>query len=289
MLDNISNLKLVRKKNSNILGLKIIQVFNDHLIKEKDINNNKLMYDLLFLRQKIEDLNLNDPIIDNIIECVFYNLNSNNFIVRIKKNIKIAELYLKKVDHELVSIGVNKLKKGMSVYVYCFDDVMFNILKKTKNLNLDIYIPEFRPNDNSKKFVNKLIKLGLKVNYFLDIETGNIIKRCDIAFLDSKVVSTDGKILSHNGSRMITELCYKDNVLSYVIAKGFSLDINDKYENDDIHRKKDIIEDNLNVNLFSKKFEEVDSKYITGIISEIGIYPYTKYLEELKRHYPWMS
>ena len=43
-----------------------------------------------------------------------------------------------------------------------------------------------------------------------------------------------------------------------------------------------------NIKIHNPAFEKINPSLVTGIISELGIFPHQLFIEEVKTSYPWM-
>ena len=110
--------------------------------------------------------------------------------------------------------------------------------------------------------------------------------------LGADAVTSEGKVINKIGSELFTEIADRYEVPVYVCTDSWKFDPKSVfgYEEEIEKRKPTEIWPTAprGVKIANFAFEKVNPDLITGIISELGIYKPSIFVEEVKRAYPWM-
>jgi translation initiation factor 2B subunit (eIF-2B alpha/beta/delta family) len=163
------------------------------------------------------------------------------------------------------------------------------IYAKNKGKKFQVYNTETRPLFQGRRTAKELGKAGIKVTMFVDSASAIAIEKENSRdrvyskkiFLGADALLPNG-IINKVGSGLISEIASRNKVPVYIIADSW------KYSN----KKTPIENRGLNevwnnapksVKIKNPAFEFVPKKYITGIVSEIGILDYEKFVKKRKR------
>ena len=105
-------------------------------------------------------------------------------------------------------------------------------------------------------------------------------------------MSEEGNIINKIGSGMFAEIADKYDIPLYAVTNSWKFDPQSIFGYDEpieMRNSKEIWGGSpKKIIIKNPAFEEIESKHITGIISEIGIYNPETFISELNRFYPWM-
>lgn len=178
------------------------------------------------------------------------------------------------------------------IFTHCHSTNVINALiySKKKGKKFQVYNTETRPMFQGRKTANELKKAGIKVTMFvdsaLDVAIGRENKKDDIystkIFLGSDALLKKG-IVNKIGSGVIAKIAKLDGVPLYIVADSW------KYTPKKLRleqRKLDEIWNNApkEIRIKNPAFEFVPKKYITKIISELGILSYDKFVGEARKN-----
>ena len=183
------------------------------------------------------------------------------------------------------------IKSNDKIFTHCHSTNVINSLvyAKKKGKNFEVYNTETRPLFQGRQTARELKKAGIKVTMFVDsgmkiaLEKEN--RRDKIyatrVFLGADALLEKG-IINKIGSGMIAELSYIHKIPLYIIADSW------KYSNKKVpieNRSLNEIWDNApkNIKIKNPAFEFVPKKYISGIVTELGLMKYEEFLRKIKK------
>lgn len=191
--------------------------------------------------------------------------------------------YLKSSEKITADIGANLIKNGMNIFTHCHSTTVMEILKKAKQQGKKfvVYNLEVAPLYQGRKTAKELAKQGIKVVHFPDLAMDQAIKNCDL-FLFGVDAFLDKGVINKNGTSVIAKIAKEYDIPSY--ACGYSL----KYTTPDIKieiRKGREVWDERekNIVVINPAFELVNKEDITGVISELGVLNYLKFIKNVKK------
>ena len=181
------------------------------------------------------------------------------------------------------------IKNNDVIFTHCHSTSVNDALvyAKKKGKKFEIYNTETRPLYQGRKTAQELGKAGIKTTIFTD-------SAFEIALLKTQGTKKVNKILigadalinkgiiNKVGSGMISEIAYHHKIPVYIVADSW------KYTSKKIpleQRSLNEIWNNApkNVKIKNPAFEFVQKKYITAIVSELGILSYGTFLKKVKK------
>jgi translation initiation factor 2B subunit (eIF-2B alpha/beta/delta family) len=179
------------------------------------------------------------------------------------------------------------IKDEDKIFTHCHSTNVINslIYSKEKGRKFEVYNTETRPLFQGRKTAEELEKAGIKVTMFVDSAAATAIEKenpedkiyTDKIFLGADALLKDG-IINKIGSGMFSELANKNKVPVYIVADSWKFSYN----------KMPIEKRNINeiwdnapkeIRIKNPAFEFVDKKYITGIITELGLMKYNNFVK----------
>ena len=211
----------------------------------------------------------------------------------IKKGVKSALAHFDDAEKRITSIGAKRIEDGMTIYTHCHSSTVNNILIKAKQegKKFTVHCTETRPLFQGRITAAALSKAGIPVHFYVDSAARIALKKADIMLIGADAITTT-KIFNKIGSEMFSLTAKAYNVPIYVCTDSWKFDAQSIYGGEEEIEKRSAKEiwpnapKNINIENFT--FEKIDPKLIDAIISEIGIYGHTAFIEEAKKAYPWM-
>jgi ribose 1,5-bisphosphate isomerase len=214
---------------------------------------------------------------------------------------KVLSLAEKKSNKEIIAhfdsaqnrinIHVLKLiKNNDKIFTHCHSTNVINslIFAKKSWAKFEVYNTETRPLFQGRKTANELRKAGIKVTMFVDSASAIAIEKsgtndkihADKIFLGADALLNNG-IINKIGSGMIAELASKHKIPVYIIADSW------KYSKKKIpieNRSLNEIWDKApkSIKMQNPAFEFVPKRYITGIVTELGLMKYDKFVKKMR-------
>jgi len=191
--------------------------------------------------------------------------------------------------------GINKfvfklIKNKEKIFTHCHSTNVVNslIYSKKNNKKFEVYNTETRPLYQGRKTANELRKAGIKVTMFIDSAGAVALERenkkdkiySTKVFIGADALLKEG-IVNKIGSEMFAEIASKNKIPFYVIADSWKFTKNKiPLEQRSINEVWDKAPKNVKIK--NPSFEFVNKKYITGIITELGIMRYDEFVRKMK-------
>ncbi len=261
ILSDIKNLKIQGARNIAKAALHAYSIYPSRESKEKLIRARPT-----------------EPMLFNILEGI-----ENRSYKKILAHFDHAQ---EKINHYAMKI----IKNNDVIFTHCHSTNVINALvhAKKNGKKFEVYNTETRPMFQGRKTANELKKAGIKVTMFVDSAFGVALsneqgtKKANKVFIGADALLRKG-IVNKIGSGVISKIARMEKIPVFIIADSW------KYTS----KKLKLEQRNLNeiwsdvpknIKLKNPSFEFVPKKYITKIISELGVLSYDKFLGEVKRN-----
>jgi translation initiation factor eIF-2B subunit delta len=181
------------------------------------------------------------------------------------------------------------IKNNDKIFTHCHSTNVINalIFSKKKGKKFEVVNTETRPLFQGRKTARELAKVGVKITQYADSAAriaiikgqGNI--QVDKIFLGADALLKNG-IINKIGSGMFAEIAYDNKVPVYIIADSWKFSKNKvPIEQRSINEVWDKAPKNIKIK--NPAFEFVPKKYITKIITELGIMSYNEFIRKCKK------
>ena len=249
---------------------------------------------VLFLKKaakKIISARSTEPALRNALSYFFYNLNSSSMkTLLIHTDLKYNTImnHFDAAEKKIIEYGVRKIKNGFVVYTHCHSSTVCNILKEAKRrkIRFEVHNTETRPLYQGRKTAKELAKVGIKVTHYIDSAAKHAIKKADIVLLGTDAISTT-KIYNKIGSETIAMLADYMDVPVYICSDSWKFDPLTIFGFDEVIEKrlsKEVWPNSpKNINIYNYAFDKISPKFITGIISELGVFGHSSFIEEVNK------
>lgn len=180
------------------------------------------------------------------------------------------------------------IKSNDIIFTHCHSTNVINslIYVKRKGKKFQVYNTETRPLFQGRKTAKELSGAGIKVTMFIDSAledalSGEQGRKPSRVFLGADALLNKG-IINKIGSELVSRIAREERIPVYIIADSW------KYTSRKVpieQRKLNEIWNKAprNVKIKNPAFEFVDKKYITGIISELGLMKYDVFVRKRKK------
>jgi translation initiation factor 2B subunit (eIF-2B alpha/beta/delta family) len=168
------------------------------------------------------------------------------------------------------------IKNNSKIFTHCHSTNVVNALiySKKHGKKFEVYNTETRPLLQGHKTAKELSKTGIKVTMVIDSAVGGLFennsRKINAMFIGADALLKNGDIINKIGSNMFSELAHNNKIPVYVIADSWKFSKRDVKIEERAHQE---IWKNAPkyIRIKNPSFEKVNSKYITAIISELGI------------------
>jgi translation initiation factor 2B subunit (eIF-2B alpha/beta/delta family) len=188
--------------------------------------------------------------------------------------------------------GINKavlklIKNNNVLFTHCHSTNVVNSLKyaKSQGKSFEVYNTETRPLYQGKKTARELRKAGIKVTMFVDSAIGIALskeqgtKKVSKVFLGADALLKHG-IINKVGSEVISRIAKSEKIPVYIIADSWKFTKKRvPLEQRTLNEVWDRAPKNIKVR--NPAFEFIPRKYITGIVTEIGLMKYGEFVRKV--------
>lgn len=178
-----------------------------------------------------------------------------------------------------------KIKKNIFVFGHShtiYDTILY---AHTKGIDCHVHICEAKPSQSGLRMAKELAKFEIPITLYPDSAMRSAIKSADIVFLQTHQIDAYLKFHSIVGSELVCEIAKKLGKPVYILADSFKFNPRIKSIPSG-HNSYTIEEEHKFIQLFSHKFEMIHPDKITGVISELGIYPAREFEHKCKEKHP---
>lgn len=176
----------------------------------------------------------------------------------------------------------NLIRNNSIVFTHCHSTNVVNslIYAKKKGKKFEVYNTETRPLFQGRKTAEELKKAKIKVTMFIDSALGIALNDSSIIFLGADALLKNG-IINKIGSGLISKIAKQEKINLYIVADSWKFTKNkipiEQRSLNEVWAKAP-----KNIKIKNPAFEFVDKKYISGIVSELGVMKYEKFVKMMK-------
>ncbi|MFH1787603.1 MAG: hypothetical protein ABH811_02330 [archaeon] len=184
------------------------------------------------------------------------------------------------------------IKNKNVIFTHCHSTNVLNALiyAKKRGKHFEVYNTETRPLYQGKKTARELKKSNVKVTMFVDSAIGVALskeqgtKKVNKVFLGADALTKKG-VVNKIGSEVIARIAKQEKIPVYIIADSW------KYTRKKIpleQRKLNEVWDKApkNIKIKNPSFEFIKKKYLTGIVTEMGLMKYGEFVKKVRYNLP---
>jgi translation initiation factor 2B subunit (eIF-2B alpha/beta/delta family) len=191
--------------------------------------------------------------------------------------------YLKESNKRITKQGERLIKNEMNIFVHCHSSSVINILIKAKKQGkrFVVYNTETLPLYQGRRTAEELAKAGIKVIHLPDTAAEYAIRKCDLFLFGADAYLKKG-VVNKSGTSMFCEIAKLYKIPCY--SCGISLKYTGKTKIEFRPSREVWNERNKNIQILNPAFDFVPKKLITGVVSELGILPYSQFARLAKKN-----
>ncbi len=217
-----------------------------------------------------------EPMLQNILKCLNWQSKKS-----LQKKAKQILKYIEESHKHLAGEGAKLIKSNMNIFTHCHSSSVVDILKtaKKQKKKFQVFITETRPLLQGRLTARELARAKIKVTYFSDFAAAQFLEKADMLLIGADAY-TKGGLINKIGTATLAKLAYKKIP---VYSAGLSL----KYA------KKVKIEKRKPSEVWREKYKQIEvenpafdltpRKYLTAIISELGILKYGEFIKKARK------
>ena len=200
-----------------------------------------------------------------------------------------------RVDNALISSFQsfidNYKENPPNIMLISYSTTIIKCLKQIAAKDFSFYILEARPLLEGRRTA-EILSLDFDTHLITDSSMGKFIKSVDIVLLGIDSIMQDGSIVNKIGSYPLACIAANNNKKVYAVGDSYKYNLKSHYGQEIIVEEKPIYE------VYSKKikkelfhvhnyyFDTTPSKYLNGIISDLGVLTIPEFLEEVVKTIP---
>lgn len=183
------------------------------------------------------------------------------------------------------------IKNNSRILTHCHSTNVVNslIYAKKHGKKFEVFNTETRPLFQGRKTAKELSKAKIKITMITDNAVGDALerrgslKKVNVLLLGADGLLKSGNVINKIGSNMFAEIANNNQVAVYIIADSWKFSKRnikiEERQHQEIwkHAPK-------HVKIKNPAFEIVNAKYITAIISELGILKPKKFIKIVKKN-----
>lgn len=259
IIEDIKNVKIQGANNIALSGIRAATLTEDkHII-----------YQIINARPT-------EPLLQNSIEIIS---NSKHPLHKASRLIRYIEDSRKKIAY----IGSRLIKQDMNIFSHCHSSTVIDILKyakKFRKINFTVYTLEVEPLLQGRKTAEELAKYGINVVVFPDLAAEAAVKRCDLYLFGADAFLKKG-VVNKIGTELLCKVAKEYKIPTY--SCGVSLKYAKKVKIESRSGREVWDERNKKITVVNPAFDFTKRKYLTGVISELGILDYKSFVKKAKK------
>jgi len=212
---------------------------------------------------------------------------------------KSKQEILEHFDDSQEKINKNVLKiigRRWTIFTHCHSTNVINALiyAKKHSRNFSIFNTETRPLFQGRKTAKALARARIPVTTVVEaaaaiaIKETPIMKKVNAVFLGADAILKNGDVINKVGSGMFSEIAYDSKIPVYIIADSWKFSKRPVKIEERAH-KEIWNHAPAHIKIKNPAFEKVNKKFITAIISELGILSPPAFVRRVIAKYPLLK
>jgi len=197
----------------------------------------------------------------------------------------------KALEQEFFTFLKNYNKKDMKIMLISYSSTIINLLIKFKDFNFELFILESRPLLEGH-IVAEILSSHFKTNLIIDAAMGKFIDQIDLVLVGIDSILKNGSIINKIGTYPLANLAKRKGIDVYAVGDSFKYNLRSHYGEEILIERKPTQEiynkmiQNKLLEIQNYYFDITPSKYITGIISDLGVLEIQEFLKIVKKKLP---
>ena len=215
--------------------------------------------------------------------------------------LQLCSEFLKKVSnakHKIDEINSEKLNYIDNVLTHCHSSTAVRLIQGIAKGDADFtaVCTETRPRQQGKKTARELLEAGINTTFITDSSAelfviGRGSKPVSAVFVGCDCITMKGHFVNKIGTWGIAMAAHQSNKPVFVVTPLLKIGHDTSHSNIkiEVREDKELWKDGpKGLKMYNPAFEVVDSKLLTGYITEYGIIEPNQIGEFVIREYPWL-
>ncbi|MEM4267768.1 MAG: hypothetical protein QXK37_02960 [Candidatus Woesearchaeota archaeon] len=239
-----------------------------------------------------------EPCMRNALSYILKDIPQDDLVLATRKlivNIKQVKSHFDYAHERIVDYGARKISNEQVIFTHCHSSTVVAILIRAKRegKKFEVHNTETRPLYQGRITAKELSDAGIKVTHYIDSAARQALKKADLCLFGADAIQSDGFVINKIGTELYAEIAKGYDIPTFFCTDSWKFDPKSLYGIDERIEKRAAGEvwehPPKNVKILNPAFERVHASLVTGIISELGVYRPSAFVEEVKRAYPWLN
>ncbi|MDX1798046.1 MAG: hypothetical protein R3255_05305, partial [Candidatus Lokiarchaeia archaeon] len=179
----------------------------------------------------------------------------------------------------------------LKIMLISYSSTIMNLLLKHKEVNFEIYVLESRPLLEGQR-VAETLSPHFKTHLIIDAAIGTFIDEIDLVLIGVDSILNNGSIINKIGTFPLAVLAKTKKIDVYAVCDSYKYNLKSHYGNSILILEKPIREvynkeiTNKHLEVHNYYFDITPSKYISGIITNLGILSVKDFLKKVQQDLP---
>jgi len=179
----------------------------------------------------------------------------------------------------------------LKIMLISYSSTIINLLLKNKEFNFEIYVLESRPLLEGQR-VAEILSPHFKTHLIIDVAMGTYIDEIDLVLVGADSILIDGSVVNKIGTFPLAVLANARKINVYVACDSYKYNLKSHYRYSILIAEKPLKEvydkqiTNNFLEVHNYYFDITPAKYISGIISDLGVLDNKEFLDKVKKALP---
>ncbi len=179
----------------------------------------------------------------------------------------------------------------LRIMLISYSSTILTLLKILERFDIELYILESRPLLEGYRTA-EILSDYFRTHIIVDAAIGKFMEKIDLILIGVDSILRNGAIINKIGTFPLTLMANEYGVRVYAVGDSFKYNLKSHYglnvqiekkPIEEVYDKKDL---NENIKVHNYYFDITPPKYITGIISDLGILTPKKFVKKAKKILP---
>ncbi len=280
ILRDIADLKIQGATNVAIWGLKAIKEVSESISNLEDLKK---------YANKLLEVRPTEPLLKNSIRFLF---NTINDVKDIESKVEEITNKIREMKEKAIENASRKIFDGAVIFTHCHSSTVTGAIIKAFNEGKEVRVinTETRPRYQGRITARELSEAGIEVTHIVDSAMAEYLRKADIVFIGADAISSDGYVINKIGSKTLAILADLYDIPLYSITVSWKFDpdtVSGEWTTIEKRDPSEVWENAPNgVKIENPAFSLVPPKYVTGVITELGVFSSDDLYDQIKRSYP---
>ncbi len=277
------------------LALQAINIFQSILSSTATTSPKELREELKFAVQELLDAQPAMASLFNLANTVLTAASNSSSVPEIKAECQSVldgfEKFLCDSAAKIADFGFDLIPPGEMIFAYSFSSTVVSCLlnARARGRYFRVACSESRPSMEGRKLASRLAAGGIEVISTFDSAMGMLLPSCSVAFMGCDCVGSPG-LVNKTGSLLLALACHEMKIPLYALCDTAKIVDDERFFEFENHQRPgaEVWEDApAGIRIFNRQFELVPFNYITGLITERGLFgerDLANYLSKMSVH-----